>query len=246
METSWISFLIRGFETTVILVVISSVITVVAAAVVALGRISTRRSVRLLTRVYVEVFRSIPLPVLLAGLYFGFGPQFENIGVTAFGLAVLGLVLNETAYLAEVYRGLIASVRIGQWRAAASLGLTRWQTLRHVLIPQVTTAAGPQTANGIIYLVKGSALASLITVPELTMYGTRLVVDTFRPLEVYLLIAVFYLLLTVPVAYVTRAMTGRRGRVRPKRGPHTRPDAPRDSAGSSPQHTEKAWTSTST
>lgn len=246
MELNWISFLASGLTTTLLLIALSSAITIVLAVPIAVGRISERRGVRALTRCYVEVFRSIPLPVLLAGLYFGFGPQFEKIGVSAFGLAVLGLVLNETAYLAEVYRGLIRSVRIGQWRAAASLGLTRRQTLRHVIIPQVVAPAAPQTANGIIYIIKGSALASLITVPELTMYATRLVVDTFQPLQVYLVVAAFYLILTVPVAYLTRAMSSHWASrwTRPRR----RPDAETPEPDSQPvvHSGEKAWTSTST
>ncbi|MCW5251430.1 MULTISPECIES: amino acid ABC transporter permease [unclassified Streptomyces] len=247
MELRWIGFLANGLATTLALIALSSAATIVLAVPIAVGRLSERRIVRGLTRAYVETFRSIPLPVLLAGLYFGLGPHFEKIGVSAFGLAVLGLVLNESAYLAEVYRSLIRSVRIGQWRAAASLGLTRLQALRHVIIPQVTGPAAPQTANGIIYIIKGSALASLITVPELTMYATRLVVETFQPLQVYLLVAVFYLALTVPVAYLTRAVsrhrTGRR--YRPRRRPAAGTAPAPDSRPTAPSR-EKAWTSTST
>ncbi|GAA2584332.1 hypothetical protein GCM10010399_12910 [Dactylosporangium fulvum] len=200
----WLGFLLQGLWTTLLLVAVSTVLTLALAVPLAVWRISPRRWIRWLSGSFVEVFRSIPLPVLLAALYFGFGPKLSALGLGAFELAVIGIVLNEAAYLAEVYKGLLLSIPNGQWQAAASLGMRRWQAFRLVLLPQLRRPAVPHTVNGFIYIVKGSALASIITVQELTLHANQLMIETFRPLEVYLLVGVIYLAINIPVSYLAR------------------------------------------
>ncbi|GII67460.1 cysteine ABC transporter permease [Sphaerisporangium krabiense] len=208
----WFGFLLEGLWTTLLLVVLSTVLTFALAVPLAVWRISPRRSVRALSGTFVEIFRSIPLPVLLAALYFGFGPKLKGLGLDAFELVVIAIVLNESAYIAEVFKGLLRSVPIGQWQAAASLGMRRWQALRLVILPRLRRPALPHAVNGFIYIVKGSALASIITVPELTLHANQLMIETFRPLEVYALVGVIYLAINIPVSYLGRLAEGGRAR----------------------------------
>ncbi|MFG1955618.1 amino acid ABC transporter permease [Micromonospora sp. NPDC048830] len=219
--SDWLDFLLEGLWTTLQLVALSTALTFVLAVPLAVARISPRRWIRWLSAAFVEVFRSIPLPVLLAALFFGFGPKLSNLGLDAFEVAVIAIVLNEAAYLAEVFKGLLQSVPIGQWQAAASFGMRRRQALRLVILPRVQRPALPHAVNGFIYIVKGSALASIITVPELTLHANQLMIETFRPLEVYALVGVIYLAINIPVSYLARLAEGRPGQRR------TRPAADR-------------------
>ncbi|SCL29038.1 amino acid ABC transporter permease [Micromonospora inyonensis] len=222
----WLDFLLEGLWTTLHLVALSTVLTIVVAVPLAVARISPRRWVRWLSGTFVEVFRSIPLPVLLAALYFGFGPTLSGLGLDAFKLAVIAIVLNEAAYVAEVLKGLLQSVPIGQWQAAASLGMRRWQALRLVVLPRIRRPSVPHAVNGFIYIVKGSALASIITVPELTLHANQLMIETFRPLEVYALVGVIYLAINIPVSYLARLAEGGSGqRRRRSRADRARPAA---------------------
>lgn len=224
----WESYLLEGLWVTFKLIFFSTILTIPLAAGIAVIRVDPRRWVRVPAWIFVELFRSVPLPVLLFVLYYGLGPNLESVGISPFQMAVFGLVVNEAAYLAENYRGLILSVPIGQWRAAASLGMTRMQAYRLVILPHLRRPAIPHTSNGFVYLVKGSALASLITVPDLAQYAARLMMDTFQPLQVYLTVALIYLAITVPTLYLARVLS------RPRRIVHASAAATPDTTTSSP------------
>src|SRR5262249_32305217 len=100
----------------------------------------------------------------------------------------------------------------GQWDAAKSIGLSRWQAYRLVVLPQSIPSALPPTINMVIYTIKGTALASLITVNELTLEAESLVSDTYQALPVYLLAGVFYLSVTIPLGFLGQQLEARLGR----------------------------------
>jgi His/Glu/Gln/Arg/opine family amino acid ABC transporter permease subunit len=200
----WLAYLSDGIVVSLELIGLCFVGTLVLAVVVAVGRISESRVVRLCTAVYVEVFRGVPFLALLIFLYFGLGKFLVALHVKDFWLAFVAISVGESAYLAEIYRGAIRSIGPAQWDAARTQGLTRGQTLRYVVLPQAVPVAIPPTINQLVSTVKVTALASLIAVPELTAAAQNLIAETFRPMPVYLLVAVLYLILTVPLTYLAK------------------------------------------
>lgn len=200
----WIGYMSDGIVVSLELIGLCFVLTLALALIVALGRISESRTWRFLSSVYVEFFRGVPFLALLIFLYFGLGKVLVSLHIKDFWLATAAISVGESAYLAEIYRGAVRSVGPAQWDAARTGGLTRWQTLRFVVLPQSVPIAIPPTINQLVSTVKVSALASLIAVPELTASAQNLIAENFRPMPVYLLVAVLYLILTVPLTYLAR------------------------------------------
>jgi His/Glu/Gln/Arg/opine family amino acid ABC transporter permease subunit len=204
----WLGILGSGLLVTVELALAATALTVAFSAVLALADISPWRIVRLPALLYADVFRSIPLLALLIFVYYGLGPFASKLGISAFWLAVAGLTISESAYLSEVYRGGLQAIPDGQWDAAASLGLGWFSTARLVVLPQALPPAVPSTMNMAIAILKDSSLASLIAVPEVTLTATFLVSETFRPLQVYAVLALLYLALVVPLTLLAHRVEG--------------------------------------
>jgi L-cystine transport system permease protein len=139
---------------------------------------------------YVSMMRGTPLLVQIFVIYYGLpsiGIEFSP--VTA---GVLALSLNSGAYLSESLRGAIASISPGQWRASYSLGLSYWQTLHHIVLPQALRVAVPSMGNTLISLIKDTSLVSVITVTELMLATKEVIATTFRPLPLYIAAALVY------------------------------------------------------
>lgn len=200
---SWLELMLGGLVVTLELSLLTTLITVVLGTLGAIGAVSPRRWVRFVTRVYVDLFRSVPILALMIIFYFGFGPYSAEWGISTFTLALAALSLSSGAYLAEVYRGAIQSVPRSQWRAAESLGLSHAATLRYAVIPQVVPPLVPATLNGVISIIKNSSLASLITVYELTLSGTMAVSLSFMPMQVYLLLGAMYAVIILPLIFLS-------------------------------------------
>jgi His/Glu/Gln/Arg/opine family amino acid ABC transporter permease subunit len=216
----WLQFLSRGLLGTFGLAGSASVLTVAFGALIAIARIAPFRIVRILARIEVDLFRSIPLLALLIFFFFGLGPIASQFGIESFWLAVAAIVLIESAYVAEVYRAALESIPPSQWEAARSLGMDWQRTVRLVILPQAVLPSIPATVNLVIAVLKDSALASLIAVGELTLSATILTSRTFRPMEVYFLVALIYLAIILPLAvlasYSERVVERRVGlRLRP-------------------------------
>jgi His/Glu/Gln/Arg/opine family amino acid ABC transporter permease subunit len=198
----WIPILETGFVVTIQLAAATACIAIVLSTILAILAISPNVVLRALATGYVEVFRSIPILALLIFFYYGLGPQLNTIGVSAFWLAVFGLSLIESAYLAEIYRGALQSISAAQWSAGLSLGLSWPAVLRLVILPQAMPAALPGTVNMMIAIIKDTSLASLVAVNEVTLAASELVSATFEPQPVYTLLGAFYLVLIVPFSLV--------------------------------------------
>ncbi len=140
---------------------------------------------------FTAMFRGVPLVVQLMILYFG----LPNIGIylEPYTASVIGFILCTGAYQSEYVRGALLSIRQGQTRAALALGFTRLQTILWIVVPQAARRALPGCGNEIIYLIKYSSLAYIITCIELTGEAKILVSRTFRPTEVYLAAGIYYL-----------------------------------------------------
>ena len=153
---------------------------------------------------YVEVFRGTPLLVQLFVIYYGL-PQL-GIVMNSWTAGVVGLGLNSGAYMSEVVRASLLSVDRGQAEAADALGYGRWQALRHVILPQATRTAIPPLTNSLASLLKESSLVSIIAITELTRVGNIIYSRTMAPFEIYLTLAVLYLIMTSVVTVFSRRL----------------------------------------
>jgi polar amino acid transport system permease protein len=161
----------------------------------ALGRIYGKKTINWFCIGYIEVIRGTPLLVQLFIIYFG----LPSIGVlfTPLQAALIGLAINSGAYQAEYLRGSIQSIESGQMIAARSLGMSRIQSIQHVILPQALRISIPAWSNEFIYLLQYSSIAYIIQVSELTAEGKFIAAHTFRYLEIFAMIAIIYLILTI-------------------------------------------------
>jgi len=141
-------------------------------------------------RFFVSLFRGTPLIAQLFMIYYGL-PQF-GIELDPFPAALIGLSLNTAAYASESLRGAIASIDKGQWEAAASIGMSPWQTLRRVILPQAARSALPPLGNTFISLVKDTSLAATIQVPELFRQAQLITSRTLEIFTLYLAASLIY------------------------------------------------------
>ncbi|EBW1603898.1 amino acid ABC transporter permease, partial [Salmonella enterica subsp. enterica serovar Kottbus] len=156
--------------------------------------------VRWLANAYVSVFRGTPCLIQLFLLYFG-GPQV-GINLEPFAAGVIGLGLNIGAYMAESIRGAILSVDRGQTEASRTIGFSRAETMRYVVLPQAARLMIRPLGVNTIALIKGSALVSAISVIELTYTAQRFISSTYRPFEIFAIAAVFYMAIIYVVARI--------------------------------------------
>jgi polar amino acid transport system permease protein len=161
----------------------------------ALGRVYGTKAMNWFCIGYIEVIRGTPLLVQLFIIYFGL--PFVGILFTPIQAALLGLAINSGAYQAEYLRGSIQSIESGQMTAARSLGMSKLQSIQHVILPQALRVSIPAWSNEFIYLLQYSSIAYLITVSELTAEGYFIAAHTFRYLEIFAIIAIIYLVLTI-------------------------------------------------
>ncbi len=210
-----IKFLISGMWATILISVIAASISIVLGLIVALPGQSGSRWLRLINRVYVEFVRSIPLLPMLFWVFYGLPIVFKSMGldvpIDPFWGAIITLAISDSAFTAEIYRSGIQSIARGQSEAAQTIGLNYYQTMRYVILPQAVRRILPPLANQFIYIVKMSAFASVIGMQELTRRANELVVTEYRPLEIYTLLIVEYLVLVLIISAGVRWLERRMG-----------------------------------
>jgi len=158
----------------------------------ALARVYGPRWLRWLVTGYIEILRGTPTLVQLFLVYYGL-PQL-NITLSAFLSAYIALGLNSSAYQAEYFRGAIQAIKSGQMMAARSIGMTKLQAIRHVIIPQAFRFAIPAWSNEAISMIKISSIVYLITVPEMMNVAKELVSRYYNPFETYITAGVIYMI----------------------------------------------------
>ncbi len=200
--------LLHGAAVTLGVTAASLVLSCALGLIAGIARLDRRRRIAYAAAsLYLLFIRGTPLLVQLFLLFFGL-PQF-GITLPAIVCAVLGLGVYSGAYVSEVVRGAILSVERGQIEAARSLGLSRAQAMRRVVLPQAALRAIPPLGNEAIALIKNSALVSLLTISDLMHAGEQIISVSYRSLEVYLAVALIYLAMTSAAATALR-MTERR------------------------------------
>ena len=188
---------LRGAVVTLFVSLLAMALAVPIGLLLALSRIYGGRLTRGLATAYIELFRGTPVLLQLYLLYYGLAPLVHLPALTA---AILGLGLNYGAYEAEVHRAALGSLPTGQGEAASALGLSRWQSLRLVLLPQALRTALPSMTNDLISLLKDSSLVSVITVVELTKQMTITAVDVRSWALPGLVCAAMYFAMSYPLA----------------------------------------------
>jgi len=184
LEAAWV---------TVQLSIYSIILGLIVGALVTTAKLSRNRLLRIAGTVYVSVFRGTPALIQLFILYFG-GPQI-GVNLGAFEAGIIGLGLNIGAYMAETMRGAIIAVDRGQNEAARTIGMSRFQTMRKVILPQAARLMIRPLGVNINAQIKATALVSAISVVELTYTAQRYIGSTYKPFEMFLLAGVIYMVL---------------------------------------------------
>ncbi len=189
--------LLHGLYVTLQITLCSMLLAGVFGLVTALLRLTSSFMGRFVARVYLELIRNTPLLVQIFFLYFVMAPIFD---LGRFATAVLALSLFEGAYASEIIRAGITSIAKGQWEAAHSLGLSRFDTYRKIILPQALRRIFPPLTSQAISLIKDSALVSTIAVYDLTMEGRTIIAETFLTFEVWFTVAAIYLVITLSLS----------------------------------------------
>ncbi|WP_339949864.1 amino acid ABC transporter permease [uncultured Albimonas sp.] len=204
-------FLLGGLWDTILLSATAMAISVLVGVLVALPGVGRNRWGRRFNLAYVEVFRAIPILVLILWVYYGL-PVVAGIAINVFWAGVLALALSDSAFEAEIFRAGIQAIPKGQTEAAQSMGLNRLQVMRFVILPQAIRRILPPLANQFAYMLKMSALVSVIGMQELTRRANELVVTEYRPLEIYTVLVLEYLALILLVSQAVRWLERRMSR----------------------------------
>ena len=192
-------FLLGGLKYTLLLSLTAIVISVAVGLLVALPGLSGSRMLRGVNRVYVEVVRAVPILVLILWVYYGL-PIVMGIAVSVFWAGVIALALSDSAFEAEIFRAGIQSIEQGQIEASDSLGLGYIDRMRYVVLPQAIRRVLPPLGNQLVYMLKMSSLVSVIGMEELTRRANELVTSQYRPLEIYTVLILEYLILILVVS----------------------------------------------
>jgi polar amino acid transport system permease protein len=194
----------RGIVVTLSYTVGSIFFGLVIGLLIGLGRLSKSWLLNIPLVALIEAFRCTPLLVLIIWFYYAL-PVILNIQIPATVAAMMVLSLYTGAFYAEIFRGGIVSIEAGQWDAARALGLSRWHMMRKVILPQAVRRMVPPFVNQSITQLKNTSLVSTIAVPDLLYQGTLITADTYRPLEVYTVVALIYFAMLFPSTMLAQA-----------------------------------------
>ncbi len=221
--------ILRGVVLTIILTVFSMTAGISLGTILAIMRLSDNPIVSGISRAYIWFFRGTPLlvqlifwyniaalyPTISIGLPFG-GPEFvigsANSLITPLGAALLGLSLNEAAYMAEIIRGGIGSVDNGQYDAAQALGMNKTQLMRRIILPQTMRVVLPSTGNQVISMLKGTTLVSVLAISDL-LYSAQIIYSlNYQTIPLLIVASLWYLLMTTILSYFQNKLEKHYGR----------------------------------
>ena len=208
---------VRGFEYTLLLAVVSVLLAVIPALLLAMMRLSKVKPVKWFAGAYIAVFRSTPMLVQLSIIYFGLFYAISLPRISLFGFVdisrfvpgVVALALNSSAYVAEIFRAGILAVDKGQTEAARSLGLSGWQSMRLVVLPQAIKNVLPALANEVVTMVKESSICSMLGMAEIMFAAKTIAGSTGISLAPYTLAALVYFCINYPASKAIEAIERR-------------------------------------
>ncbi|WP_372803728.1 amino acid ABC transporter permease [Paracoccus seriniphilus] len=199
--------ILSGLPWTIALTLLSLLAGMLLGVPMMMARVSRMVWLRFLSASVITFIRSIPPIVWLFVIFFGVGSGYLRID--PFPAAVIGMGLISSAYMAEIYRGALLSIHAGQWEGAAALGVSRTRIWTQIILPQLFRVALPAIATFAIGLLKDSAIASTIGVKEMTFVANQQAMATYRGLEVFSMVALAYIVISLPVAWATRELSSR-------------------------------------
>ncbi len=209
-----ITFVSDGVAVTLLVTVVSYVLMVFLGLIGGLGRLAKNKPLFVLATLYVELVRGVPLLVQLIGWYFVSPVIVQSIGdglnIAALSnyqanpivTAIIGITVCYGAYMSEIFRAGIQSIPRGQMEAARSLGMSHFQAMRHVILPQAFRVVLPPMGNEFIALLKDSSLVSVVAVADLTRRGREFMATNFNPIETWTMVALIYLVMTLFAARI--------------------------------------------
>ena len=235
-QGEWVAgLLMTGFYTTIRLSIWGIILATIFGVLGGIARTSNLLFMRWLATTYVETMRNLPPLVIIFIAYFFVGDQllapleidewayslsprgqeilatlFAKPGyLTAFTAALVTLAIFEGAYITEIVRAGIESISKGQWEASYALGLTRYQQMRHIILPQTFQRIMPPMAGLFISLIKDSSIVSVISIQELCFQGIELMTSTLRTIEIWTVVTLMYLVLTLPCSLLVERLENR-------------------------------------
>lgn len=205
--------LIRGLGITLEVSIVGMAIALVFGLLLAMGRLSPLRITRTVANGITQVFRSIPLFVMLFWVYYGLSLKFHVL-FTEFQAGALALGITGGAYMAEVFRGGLMAVDPGQREAAMAMGISKSTTFFHVIFPQALRVVIPPSVNVYVGLLKGATIVSVIGVSDMIYVAQYVSLQTFTPFELYSVVGIIFVALTVSISGFAWMLERRLGRGR--------------------------------
>ncbi|WP_297506331.1 amino acid ABC transporter permease [Thermococcus sp.] len=202
--------LLEGAKMTVILSVLSIILGLLVGLPVAIMETYGGKVLRYIAMVYEGTLRGIPLLAIYMVIFFSI-PLLTGIGLPAFWAAVIGLGIRSSAYQSQIFRSTIQAVGEGQIEAAYSLGMSKLETLRYVVLPQAIRMAVPAWMNEYVIVLKDTSIALAIGIVELTRQAQYLVSITGEPFRYYGLAAFLYLIMVLPLTYLAGVLAKKYG-----------------------------------
>lgn len=197
-------FLLNGAMWTLVLSLLAFIGGGIAGFLVALGRTSPIKALRILSGAYVQIVQGTPLLVILFLTFFGL-PTL-GFSITPLFAAALSLTIYVSAYLGEIWRGCLESVPKAQWEAAECLALSRVQRMFKVILPQAVRIATPPTVGFSVQIIKNTSLASVVGFVELARAGQLINNSIFEPFAIYMIVALLYFCLCFPVSALSKRL----------------------------------------
>lgn len=191
--------LLEGFKYTILSSVIALVFSLIIGILMATLRITGKKPLEIIGKVYVEFFLNIPL--LVVTMFFYIVIPMLWFPIDGFTAGTVGLIIYSSAFISETIRAGILAVPKGQMEAARSTGLNFVQAMRFVILPQAVKVVIPPLGNQFINLIKNSSILALVAGFDLMYQGDLIASETFNILDTYMLVGVFYLILTLPLSY---------------------------------------------
>ena len=209
-----IRFVMEGIKLTLQTTVLAFVLALILGLLGGLGRVSKNPILYAIATLYVELIRGLPMLVIILYMGFVIGPWIRDFTGGAFDppmlqRAIMGLGFGYGAYMTEIYRAGIQSIHRGQMEAARSLGMTYFQAMRYVILPQAFRVILPPLVNDLSALLKDSSLIAVIALPDLLQMGRLYISRTFRAFEGYNTVALLYLVMTLALSSLSRVLEGR-------------------------------------
>ena len=200
--------LLQGAAITVEITALSVFFGMLIGCFVGIARLCNIKPIRFIAGVYVDFIRGTPLLVQIFLVYFAL-PAIIGHRVDPFFAAISACSINSGAYVAEIFRGGIQSIDRGQMEAGRSLGLTWWQTMKYIILPQAFKRIIPPLGNEFIAMLKDSSLVSVIGFEELTRRGQLIIARTYASMEIWAAVAIIYLIMTFVVSRLVAVLEKR-------------------------------------